>query len=407
MLGTSSPGRRLRRRWQALAGCAAVAVALTCAGCGETSPPAPIGSVVRGPIQMLVTAPSVNAIGNPVGVTSFFQAKARAVTAVAALGPLSGPQAMVMTWFRLTSAGPQMLFSQHMTVTSYGRAYSTAMARGAMPYGAYEVTASVAGVTRTVEWGVYKSRKVEVTTSPAVAVPLTPGPAAALPEPINRTRPCQWQNVIMSMLTATEVDLAVSAYCPGQNGVTRGTVLGDTSETSGVGVIGMLHMEPGGVIGGDFRFNVCALPSGSDAPGSRFGITTIVYYQGSTRNFEYSTGLPGDLLGPVISISSSVPPGTQVHPGEKIKLLITATESDRLGAQVSIRNIKVSGPNGLIKFVRYRKVQSGCVKARAYRVLHLTYLVPSAAPGVIKISASTSDFPGATGTSEITFPFAA
>jgi hypothetical protein len=384
-----------------------VAVAVACAGCDGTSAPAPIGSVVRGPIQILVTAPSVSAIGNPVGVTSFYQAKAHKVTAVAALGALNGPQPMVMTWFRLTSAGPQMLFSQDMTVTSYGRAYSTAVAHGPLPYGIYEVSASVAGVTRTVEWGVYKSRKVVVTTSANVAAPLTPGPSAALPEPINRTRPCQWQDVITTMPTPTEVNLDVAAYCPGQNNQTRGTVLGDTGATSGVSVIGMLHTEPGGVIGGDFRFNVCALPSGSDTPGSRFGITSIVYYQGTTRNFEFSAGLPGDLLGPVISISSSVPPGTPVHPGEKIKLRITATESNRLGAQVSLRNVKVSGPDGLIKFLRYRKVQSGCVKSRAYRVLHLTYQVPAVAPKVIKISASTSDFPGATATTDITFPFAA
>ncbi len=410
---STAPGRQPRRRWQAVAGCAAVAVAVACAGCGETNPPPPVGSVVGGPIQILVTAPSVNSIGNPLGVTSFYRQTAHAVTAVAGLGRLNGPQPMVVTWYRLTSAGPQLLFSQHMTVTSYGRAYSTAMDRGAMAYGAYEVSASVAGVTRTIEWGVYKPRKTARTKAAVPATeavePVTPGPAGALPEPINRTRPCQWQDVIATMPTPTDVDLNVSAYCPQsrQNGVTRGAVLATMSRTSGESLVGMMHTEPGGEIAGNFRFNVCALPSGSDVPGAKFGVTTIVYYQGLTKSFTFSAGLPSELLGPQVSISSSVPPGTQVHPGEKIKLRITATEPDRLGAQPGIRNIRVSGPSGLIKVKRYRRVDTGCERFRGDRVLVLTYRVPAVAPKVIKISATSSDFPGAKGSSEITFPFAA
>jgi hypothetical protein len=405
---SSSSGRRLPRRWQALAGFAAVAVA--CAGCGATSPPPAVGSVIGGPIQILVTAPSVDTLGNPVGVTSFYRPGSRSVVAVAALGRLNGPQALVMTWSRLTGDGAQTLFSQHMTVTSYGRAYSTAVAHGPMPYGAYEVSVSVAGVTRSTEWGVYKSKRLAaVATSVKTAASLTPGPAAALPEPINRSRACQWQDVIAAMPTPTDLDLDVSAYCPEsrQNGPTRGTVLATMSRTSGEDLIGMMHLEPGGVIAGNFRFNVCTLPAGSDIPGAKLGITTVIYYQGLARSFTFSAGLPGELLGPQVSISSSVPPGTQVHPGEKIKLQVTATEPDRLGAQIGIANIRVAGPDGRIKFKRYPRVRTGCERYRAYRVLELTYRVPANAPKVVKIVAVTSDFPGAKAAAEISFPFAA
>jgi hypothetical protein len=407
-------GRRLRRRWQALAGCAAVAVA--CAGCGQTDPPPPVGSVVSGPIQILVTAPSINSIGNPVGVTSFYRPDAHSVTAVAALGQLSGPQTMVITWSQLTAAGPKPLFSQHLTVTSYGRAYSTAVDSGAMAYGAYEVSATVAGVTRTIEWGVYKSAKATVGTSAKVAgppdeavEPLTPGTAAARPEPINRTRTCQWQDVIATMPTPQDLHIDVSAYCPQSraNGPTRGTVLATMGTPNGQRLVGMMHNEQGGLIVGNFRFNVCSLPFGSDVPGAHIAETTIVYYQGTTRSFTFTAGLPGSLLGPQVSISSSVPPGTPVHPGEKIKLRITTTESDRTGAQPGIRNVRVSGPSGLIKVKRYRKVVSGCGTSRADRVLNLTYVVPASAPNVIKILVSSSVFRGATTSSAITFPFAA
>jgi hypothetical protein len=385
-------------------------VAVACVGCGATSAPPPVGSVIGGPIQILVTAPSIDTLGNPVGVTSFYRPQSRAVVAVAALGRLNGPQALVMTWSRLTGNGAQTLFSQHITVTSYGRAYSTALAHGAIPYGAYEVSVSVAGVTRTTEWAVYKPRRQSaVTTSAKTTASLTPGPAAALPEPINRSRTCQWQDVIAAMPTPTDLDLDVSAYCPEsrQNGPTRGAILATMSKTSGEDLIGMMHLEPGGVIAGDFRFNVCTLPSGSDIPGAKLGITTIIYYQGTSRSFTFAAGLPGDLLGPQVSISSSVPPGTQVHPGEKIKLQVTATEPDRLGAQIGIANIRVAGPDGRIKFKRYRRVRTGCAKSRADRVLELTYRVPANAPKVIKIVAVTSDFPGAKAAAEVSFPFAA
>ncbi len=366
---------------------------------------------MRGPIQILVMAPSVNSIGNPLGATSFYRSNTHSVTAIVALGRLVGPETMHMTWFRLTAAGPQTLFSRNMMVTSYGRAYSTAVDRGAMPYGAYEVTARVAGVTRTIEWGVYKpARQTKANAAPPGPVrPLTPGPAGALPELINRTRPCQWQEVISNMPTPTDVDLDVYAYCPqsGRHQVIRGTVLATMGKLNGQSVVGMMHTEPGGLIDGDFRFNVCALPSGSDVPGSRFGVTTIVYYQGSTRSFTFSAGLPGELLGPEVSISSSVPAGTQVRPGEKIKLRIIATEPDRLGAQAGIANIKVNGPDGQIKFKRYPRVRTGCEQLRAYRVLNLTYRVPSVAPKVIKIAAITSDFPGTKASAEVSFLFAA
>jgi hypothetical protein len=401
---SSSARRRLRRPWVALAG--AVAVAVGCVGCGGTSPPPPVGSFLGGPIQILVTAPSVNSIGNPLGVTSFYRTDTRSVTAVAALGRLNGPQIMVMTWSKLTGHGPQTLFSQQMTVTSYGRAYSTAVAHGNMPYGAYEVSASVAGVTRTAEWGVYKSRRIRVTSSAKTTGSLTPGPAAGLPEPINRTRACQWQDVIAAMPTPTDVQLDVSSYCPGQPSATRGTVLATMSQINGESLVGMMRMEPGGVINGNFRFNVCTLPSGSDIPGAKIAVTTIVYYEGTTRSFTFVAGLPGELLGPEISISSSVPPGTPVHAGEKIKLRVTATEPDRLGAQIGIANVKVAGPDGRIKFMHYRRSRSGCERFRAYRVLLLTYRVPAVAPNVIKITASTSDYPGAKARTEITFPFA-
>jgi hypothetical protein len=395
---------RLRGRWQALA--AGVAVAIGCAGCSGTTAPAPVGTVVSGPIQILVTARSVDQIGDPIGVTSFYRAESHAATAVALLGRLNGPQTLVMTWSRVTPSGPQVLFSQHLRVTSYGRAYGTAVTHGTMPTGIYQVSVSVAGATRTAKWGVYTPKRASPASLAKTAMPLTAGPAASLPQPSTPARLCQQQHFVAAIHSPSVVDLNVSAFCPesGANKVTRGTVLATMNRSGGVRLIGMMRMQPDGLIVGNFRFNVCDLPSGSDVPGSRLGITTIIYYNGSTRSFTFSSGLPGEIFGPTVTISSSVPPGTPVHPGQEIHLKVAAAEPDGLGPQPGIGNVKVLGPDGLIKFVRYPRHKTGCEKFRGYRVVQVTYRVPVTTQKSIKISATSSDLPGATATSSVTFP---
>jgi hypothetical protein len=403
---TSSPGRRrYRLRWQALA--AGVAVAVACAGCGATDPPRPVGRTIGGPIQILVTAKRVD-FGDPAGVTSFFKPTTHSVTAMVLLGKLDGPRELVMTWSRMTDHGPQTFFSQHLTVTSYEHAYSTAVARENMSYGVYEVAASVAGATRTVEWGVYQSGHTEVTGLHGPTVPLTAGRAEALPVPAlpPAMKRCLGEDAIATMTSPTELNLNVSAVCPESrwNKVTRGTVLASMAKNDGVGVIGTMRMQPGGVISGNFRFNVCNMPAGSDVPGARIGFTTIVYYLGTTRSFTFSTGLPAELLGPGVTISSNVPPGTAVRPGEQIKLKVMASEPRRLGTQSGIRSIRVYGAGRLVSLVRYPKVLRGCSRFRGDRVLTLTYRVPAVAPKVITITALTRDWPGAKASAQISFP---
>ncbi len=383
------------------------AVALVCAGCG-TSAPSPLGSPVRGPIQTLVTVRSVDAVGNPVGVTSYYPATSHTATAVALLGKLDGPQHLVMTWSRLTSAGPQVLFSQQMTVTSFGRAYSTAVTRGTLPFGTYEVSASVAGVTRTTEWAVFAPAKTTVTQFRKTSVPLTAGHSAALPQPSTPPHLCNAQEAIASMPSPTDVDLNVSAVCPdtGENKVTRGALLATMGRNGGVRLIGMMKMEPGGVIAGNFRFNLCALPGGSDLPGAKLAITTIVYYLGGTRDFTFLAGLPPDQSGPNVSITSNVPPGAPVHPGEKIILRVTATEPNRLGPQIGIKDVSLDGPSGLIKLAKYKRKLTGCSSLRGDRIMKVTYIVPASAAKVIKLVGSATDYPGRTATAAISFPFA-
>ena len=399
----SRPGTRPRLRWQTFVGCAVVA--LVCVACNGTSAPPPVGTPVTGAIQMLVTAKSVDQFGNPLRLTSYYPASASSATAVVLLGQLTGTQNLSVTWSRVTPTGPQVLFTKQVMATSYGRVDSTIDARGTLPVGTYEVSATVGGQTRTIEWAVYAPRG----HSPAqVAGQLTAGPTVAHPQqpPPPASHLCAKAQIVAPMVSPTDVDVHVSAVCPetGENKVTRGIILGTMSK-AGVRLVGTMHMQPGGVIAGNFRFNVCTLPAGSNVPGARLALRAIVYYRGETRDFTYLAGLPADMSQPSIRMHASVPPGTQVHPGEKIVLTVNATESTRLGTQIGIRDIHVGGPVGWVTSAHFQRGAGGCGLARGNRTFKTTYTVPAAAPKVIKLVGATSDWPGNVATTSISYQF--
>jgi hypothetical protein len=401
-------------RRQALAGGAALAVAVACAGCGGTSPLPPAGTVVTGPIQLLVTSDSMTPGGGPVGVTSYYRGDTRKAVAVAVLGKLSGPAELVMTWSRLTAAGPQVLFSKDITVSSYGRAYSWAISRGTLPLGNYQVSASVAGVTRTAEWEVFAPLSKRPADYARTASPVIAGSSGALAQPPKPANACDRQQVIVSMQTTTKVDVNISAYCPvgGKNKATRGALLATMGHGNGTTrLIGTMHLGPGGIITGNFAFNVCSLPGGSDQPRQDIQLTTLVYYLGTSRDFTALYGIPADHSDPIVSIASSVPAGTAVHPGEKIRLKLVANEPAHLGPQTGIRDIRLDGPSGpgpsvRLKSTYYPRIAAGCNTARNHRSMTVTYTVPAVAPKVITLVATASDFPNHTATATVSFPFA-
>jgi hypothetical protein len=380
------------------------------AGCDSTSAPPPVGSALSGPIQFLVTSKSVDPLGDPVGVTAFYPRMAPSITAVVLLGQLHGPQHLAITWSKVTSQGLQTLFTRQLTVTSFGRAYSTAIPRGPMSFGTYRVTATVAGATRSATWAVFASRHRDVSGMDLPVTPMTSGPARSLPELPEGPSAlwCQSQHTITTMTGPTEFEVDVAAVCPeaGQNKVTKGAVLATMSQPGyGVVLVGNLRLDPGGVLGGSFKFNVCSLPAGTDVPGAKIYLSTIIYYLGSTQSFGFSSELPAELLGPGIRMSSNVPPGTPVTPGEKIRLQVTATEPDKLGTQIGIGDIKVYAQGQRIRAASYPVPQTGCLD-RGLRVLNLTYQVPSGASNTLKIQAVTSDATGAKAATSVSFPVA-
>jgi len=423
--GQHLSGGRIRPRVRpGIAAFAALAALAALAGCGsaaDTSAPPPLGRPAYGAILDMVTSQQlVN--GRPRGLIEDFPVKTRTVYTTVFLGDLHGATQMTMTWSRLTSDGLQELFSRQVPVTSYGLAFSAADTSGTLPLGTYQVTATVGGTTRSVEWGVYTPASTAATAATAVADvahmagALRPGPSGLARQPIPKIA-CQQVLTTISMPSTTTVRLDMSAYCPQdrRTGPTRGALIATMERQAGMWLIGSMHLAQSGLLTGSFALNVCKLPGGSNQPGQALYYSSVVYYNGQPRNFTGEYVLPAAHATPVVSFASTVPAGTTVHPGEKIILHVTAAEPARLGPEVAIRSIRISGPGGqVVKFRRFAKAPQGCDVAWLRRTISFTYTVPASTgpagtgpagtPKTVTLTASAVGAAARTGTATISFP---
>jgi hypothetical protein len=405
--------RHRRRRSLTAVGCAAVA--LVSAGCGSTAPPPPAARAVKGTVLTLVTASSIGPYGQPKGISQYFPVEyrqvsrifqVRSVTAVALVGRLAHPTTLVMTWSRLTTTGAQLLFTRQMTVTSYGLAYSTAQTAGTLPFGIYRVVASIGASRRVVTWTIYTPAGTTTAEFIRSQKPLTPGPSGAFPEHPPLPELCSGIQSIVSMSSVDDVNINVAAYCPqtGTSGPVRGAELATMNRNDGLQLIGRLHLQPGGMLTGNFLLNVCKLPESSDLPGTSLYLSSIIYFHGGTRDFAGYFDLPADHSQPRVTITSSVPPGTAVHPGERIMLRITAIEAGGLGPQIGVRFLRLKGPEGRIASRSFGRPAPGCDNSRLRRQLAFVYRVPANAPKVLTLTAVASDTPSGGSTQTISFP---
>jgi hypothetical protein len=400
---------RGKNRWGALAGI--VALVAGCAGCGsvaDTSAPPPLGHAAYGPILDMVTS-QLQVNGRPRAVTQYFPVRVRRVYATVFLGDLHGATQMTMTWSRLTSHGLQQLFTKQVPVTSYGLAYTAGQTQGTLPLGTYQVSASVGGTTRSIQWSVYTPTGTTAADFARTASALRPGGSGLNLQPIPRMA-CQEVLSTISMPSTTTVRLMMSAYCPQdqRTGATRGALIATMDRNAGMWLIGSMHLTHSGELTGSFSLDVCKLPGGSNHPGQTLFYSSVVYYNGQPRNFTGSYVLPPAHQTPLVSISSSVPAGTRVQPGEKIVLHVTAAEPARLGPEAPIRSITVAGPGGaVVKFRRFHKAPQGCDQAWLSRTVQFTYTVPAGAPKTLTLTASAIGAAGRSGMATISFPASA
>lgn len=390
--------RRRGLRWLALGSC--VAVALGCAGCGNTAPAKPLGKQIDGQILSIVTSRQFLS-GRPRHLTQEFSPSSRSVVATVLLGSLPGPRQLEVTWYRLTSFGAQQLFTRQLRVTSNGLAYTTAVAPGTLTPGTYQVRASVDGVTRDLNWTVAPPGTT-VADVGGPAQPLRPGPSGSFGA--EQSKPfCDVLRSVVSMPGSTDVRFILQTYCPrtARSGPVRGVVLATMNRNLGDWVVGPMHLQRSGLMVGNYTLNVCTLPDGSNKRGSTIWYVTLVYYAGNARAFPAVYNLPNAHSAPVVTIASSVPAGSAVHPGEKIKLRVTAAMPTGLGPQPAVRAITIGGPAGRIASRTYQ-TQSACGAERVSRTVSVSYTVPAGAPPVLTLTA-LGQAGGSSGTQTISF----
>lgn len=397
--------RRVRAaRWQVVA--AFGALVLACAGCGSlTSPPKALGKPAHGPILSLVTAQRVQD-GRPRGLTQYFPIKTRAVYAAAFLGDLHGATQLVMTWSRQSDHGLRVMFTRQVPVTSGTIAYTTAVTPGTLPPGTYQVSASVNGVTRSVVWTVFTPRGMTPAEFAKSAAPLRLGASGTLPQ-FRPKVPCSEVQSSAWMPSTTDVRLLVSAYCPqnSRTGPTRGVLIATMSHKAGEFLVGSLTRQRNGTLTGSFNLDVCKLQGGSNMPGAALYYSSIIYYRGTSRGYSGKYVLPPAHHPPVVSISSSVPPGAQVFPGEKIVLHVTAREPGSFGAELPIKSILVSDSTGAtVKQRQFHQVKPvHCGTEALSRTIRFTYVVPAGAHGPLTLTALAAGVPDQLGKATITF----
>jgi hypothetical protein len=382
-----------------------------CAGCGsaaDTAAPPPLGRSAYGPILDMVTS-QLMVNGRPRSLTQYFPVRARMVYATVFLGDLHGATQMTMTWSRLTGHGYQPMFSKQVPVTSYGLAYTTGVTSGTLQPATYQVSATVGGTTRSIQWTVFTPANTTAADFARTARSLRLGGSGMAPQAIPKVA-CQQVMSTISMPSTTTVRLMMSAYCPQdrRTGATRGALIATMDRNAGIWLVGPMRLQRNGMLTGSFSLNVCSLPGGSNQPGKTLFYSSVVYYNGQPRNFTGSYILPPAHQAPLVSIASSVPAGTRVHPGEKIVLHVLAAEPARLGPEAAIRSIRITLPSGqVVKFRRFHKAPQGCDMAWLRRRLEFTYTVPADGPKTLTLTASAPGAQARTGTATISFPVSA
>ena len=163
--------------------------------------------------------------------------------------------------------------------------------------------------------------------------------------------------------------------------------------------LGPLSANPGdgfyAVYGDWLQVDPCKLSGGSDLPGAVLTYKTVISGPGPNRGLSavnYWT-LPRRFGGPVLTAGSTPPHGTRVHPGEVIKVHITATEANGGAPEPGIQEIAVGlSPLLTIDKATYGDHPTACDKSRLTKTLTASYTVPDNPPPIITLIATARDF---------------
>jgi hypothetical protein len=375
----------------------------------------PGGATGKGSDAIFAIEPggSVDTNGRVVDARYVFASTDPQMEVVVQAGNLSSPAALTITWYQVTDAGDQKLFTHTVQLSALERAYSIGKSAGTLAEGDYKIVAAVNGQTLQIELSVaqptpgqVQSQSQAAKTAGAPSGPAQPpvdggsgktASAAAAWVPGNRppTGGCQ-ATLMTGMLSnqfdyASIINLVAETLCPQSVDVT-GTVDGTYH------LVGSIH----GIGRAQLPTDPCTLPGGKDLPGTKItfdaGPTTVAVGDAGSVAGPLVITLGPDKSPPHLKVVSTPARGKKVKKGDQITLDITSEEvRDGESWQEGVQDIQLTANGTLIDSKDYSDQRGKWCDAKSWKqTWKKVYTVPSGAPPLITLCVSTEDFVGNT-----------
>ena len=186
------------------------------------------------------------------------------------------------------------------------------------------------------------------------------------------------------------------AYCSGfdPGASYSGDVYATMDPAADWALIGHLTPEKSGrltLLRGSFDIQYCSLPGGSDLPGADFRYKLVVT-KPAHYEFPYQYTLPDDKAPPVLSVGSTPPHGTKVHPAKSSKCTSPPPSPPTKGPRRASKTSNCSAPDGLVDSAEYGNHPTACDLSRLTKTFTTTCTVPNNPPPVIRLTAVAHDF---------------
>jgi hypothetical protein len=395
-----------------LSGCAPAAPAPTATGtAGSPGASSPGLAVPAGPILELVVAADIDDEGNPVDPSFTVPSDQKQITVIARIGEV-GSQ-LELTWHRLPDAwgtdddAEEELFRHQVEVTSGDVAWSVGTNPGTLASGSYLVRANLGMQTREVVFEVASALSAtassppgQPTGQPASASAPVSGESGTV-EAVSEEGGGSCEEGVnafgrsiagpFSDPTADRID--VSAFASGSWGLLPGTLSGACVNLS----IDSTALQGRGSVSGE-EPNPCALPDGSDLPG-----TTVVSmwraYGDVAAELPMTVILGDDTLAPRARVRSEPGPGKQVDEGDQIRVTALAQERRSGGPwQMGVERIQLLSlrpAQELVDSVEFTDRRGkACDEKQWEGTLEATYTVPPDPPPVVELCIVAEDWAG-------------
>ena len=374
----------------------AFALGLSCAGCAShpavtviNSTPVPFLPFHSGALLGVVTAAAIDRHARPLKVSTAFAETAKQIVAVAFVGKVPSGSQVTIAWEAYDPVGGvREMFAQRVRVSSFQRAYSTAVAKGRLTLGSYRVHVTLGD--QEIETPFNVAELVRGRPAPT-GPPDDPAPGASGAEDADLCVPQCNDQPSASVGPCASV---TSVYGEGMGPVVDAHIFADPSQCRGGVTLAATVRGPFKVVltnvGGyiDNTIDPCDLPGGNDEPG------TVVQLEGYAAGHE-SEAKHGEVTlidinpFPLIEGSSQPQTGTKVKPGDTIHFRVSAVE---VPATTGVRSLTAT-TNFYSRLVQDKiDTAKPCTMSKWGRVVDFVLTVPKKPPPVIEVHFVARDF---------------